>query len=184
MFGRLWSRTRAEAQIAHRLYGAIVTRAREPAFYRDFGVPDSVDGRFDLLVLHLFLAGEALANLGEQGAAVSQEMVDLFFRDMDRSLREMGAGDMGVPRRIKLMAQSFFGRAEAFRAGAKAGDRDALAAAIARNVFPDDDGVPAGAVALADYALAALAAGQRAESLFAGVIAFPDPAEFAPAAAS
>ncbi len=180
MFGRLWSRTRAEAEIAHRLYGAIVTQARNPVFYRDLGVPDSVDGRFDMIVLHLFLAIEKLAALEQRRAAVSQELMDTFFSDMDRSLREMGAGDMGVPHRIKTMAKSFFGRAEAYRDAVRNGDRDALAAAIARNVFPDDDVVPPAAGALANYVLAALA---LAGALLTGEIAFPDPAEFTRAGA-
>lgn len=182
MFGRIWSRTRTEAGIAHGLYGAIVTQAREPVFYRDFGVPDSVDGRFDMVVLHLFLAVEMLASEGEQGAAVSQELMDAFVSDMDRSLREMGAGDMGVPRRIKTMAKSFFGRAEAYRESARSVDRDGLAAAIARNVFPEGDGVPPAAIALADYALASLASGGAA--LFRGEIAFADPRAFVPEGAA
>jgi cytochrome b pre-mRNA-processing protein 3 len=101
---------------------------------------------------------------------------------MDRSVRELGAGDMGVPRRVKVMAKSFFGRAEAYREAAMSGDRDALAAAIARNVFPDDDGVRPAAIALADYSLAALSSTREAAgALLRGEIAFPSPADFAPA---
>jgi cytochrome b pre-mRNA-processing protein 3 len=134
-----------------------------------------------MVVLHMFVALEKLAVLGERGAAVSQELLDIFFRDMDRSLREMGAGDMGVPHRIKTMAKSFFGRAGAYRGAAQSADREALAAAIGRNVFPDEAGIPAGAFALADYVLDALARGRDdGLSLLSGQMTFPDPAGLVP----
>ena len=180
MLGRKRSRTRQDAGIAHSLYGAIVTQARSPAFYRDFGVADAIDGRFDLIVLHAFLLLEKLRACGAPGAALSQEVVDLFFLDMDRSLREMGVGDMGVPRRIKTMAQSFFGRSTAYRQAAAGGARAALADAIGRNLFPDLEHAPPAAAALADYVLASLA--QDDGALLGGRVTFPDPLAFRPVA--
>ena len=179
MLGRKWSRTRQDAGIAHRLYGVIVTQARSPVFYRDFGVADAIDGRFDMIVLHAFLLLEKLRACGAPGAALSQEVVDLFFLDMDRSLREMGVGDLAVPRRIKTMAQSFLGRSTAYREAAAGGDRAALADALGRNLFPDSENAPA-ALVLADYVLAALA--EEDGALLAGRVSFPDPAAFLPAA--
>lgn len=101
----------------HDLYRHLVEKARDPAFYAVLGVPDTVDGRFDMIVLHAMLV---LRRLRGQGAAAEnrgQELFDLMFRDMDQSLREMGVGDMSVGKHIKRMAQAFYGRAERAEAG-------------------------------------------------------------------
>jgi cytochrome b pre-mRNA-processing protein 3 len=182
MLGRKRAQTRREAAIAHSLYGAIVTQARAPVFYRDFGVPDSVDGRFDMILLHAFLLFEKLKALGPEGAALAQEIVDLFFLDMDRSLREMGVSDLGVPRRVRTMAESFAGRSTAYHAAVARRDVDALAAAIGRNLFPDCDTAPPAASWLADYAFAWLDRRDLPEALLEGRVAFPEPMAFRPSA--
>jgi cytochrome b pre-mRNA-processing protein 3 len=159
------------------LYGAIVAQARQPALYAALRVPDTVDGRFDMVVLHLVLAVRRLRG----AAAMEQQAVfDLFIADMDRSLREMGVGDLTVPKRIKKMAEAFYGRLEAYGTALDAGDRAALAQAIDRNVFPDA-GDPAAAAALAAYALTAeqALAAQPIEDIVAGRIGYPAPADFA-----
>ena len=151
MFGRLFRRDREGQAIATALYGAIVAQARNPALYTDFGVADTVTGRFEMVVLHLILALDRIAAEGVPEKALGQAVFDLYCTDMDRSLRELGFGDLGVPRRMKKMAQAFYGRAAAYRDAVAQGNRDALAAAIARNVFPNDgDHAPA----LAEYVLA------------------------------
>jgi cytochrome b pre-mRNA-processing protein 3 len=159
------------------LYGAIVAQARQPSLYEQLRVPDSVDGRFDMIVLHLVLA---VRRLRGSAPAEQQALFDLFVADMDRSLREMGVGDLTVPKRIKKMAEAFYGRLEAYGAAIEAGDRSALARAIDRNVFPDT-GDAAAADGLAAYALAAGTAlsAQPLEDVLAGRLGFPAPADYA-----
>lgn len=157
------------------LYSRIVAAARQPAFYSDWNVPDTPLGRFEMLSLHMFLFLHRLR--GEQGAAraLAQDLTDDFFTDVDHSLRELGIGDMGVPKRMKKLARMFYGRAAAYGAALDAGDRVAMAGALARNVRPDAADW-AEASALAAYALAARAAlaGQSSEAMLAGAIAFPE----------
>lgn len=178
MLGRKRAQSRPAAGIAHSLYGAIVTQARAPIFYRDFGVADTTDGRFDMIVLHAFLVFEKLRELGSDGSALAQAVVDLFFLDMDRSLREMGVGDLGVPKRIRTMAESFAGRSAAYGDAVAQGDREALAHAIARNLFPDSDVMPRAAAMLADYVSASLEAPDAGDGLLRGAVVFPDPVRF------
>ncbi len=180
MFARLFRADRAAETAAQAVYDAIVAQARAPALYALLGVPDSVTGRFEMVVLHTVLVIERLRREGPAGAELGQHVFDRFCRDMDRSLRELGFGDLGVPKRMKKLGESFYGRAEAY--GRMLGDRAGLAAAIARNVFPDS-ATTASAGRLADYAMASAAS--LAEASFArigeGALAFPDPAGFAEA---
>ena len=130
-----------------RVYEAIVAAARHRAFYAGMAVADTIDGRFDMISLHAFLVLDRLKG-AEQ--AFRQALVDELFRDMDRSLREMGVGDISVGKKVRKMAEVFYGRVAAYdRALGEGGD--ALEGAIARNVFPDG---PAGESSsrLADYA--------------------------------
>jgi cytochrome b pre-mRNA-processing protein 3 len=149
MIGRLFRRDR-EAGPARELYGQIVAAARQPAFYRALGVPDSVDGRFELIALHLFLVLHRLKHAGEPAAAaLAQSLFDTAFADMDASLREMGAGDLGVGRRVKQMATGFYGRAAAYEEGlAGAADLDE---ALRRNLYGTVDPPPAALPAMARY---------------------------------
>src|ERR1700752_370334 len=87
------------------LYGAIVAQARLPTFYLAYGISDSREGRFDLIVLHQVLLARRLGRDGEAGRAVSQDLFDLFCRDMDANLREMGVGDLAVPKEMKRMVE-------------------------------------------------------------------------------
>jgi len=121
------------------LYAAAVGRARAPVFYTDLAVPDTVDGRFDMISIHVFLLLRRLKGGGADAAQVSQALYDVMFDDMDRALREMGAGDLGVGRRVRTMAQAFSGRLAAYDSGLD-GDDETLRDALARNVFR---GVPA-----------------------------------------
>ncbi len=182
MFARLFRTDRTAEAAAAAAYGAIVTQARAPALYAALGVPDSVTGRFEMVVLHTVLLIDRLRREGEAGTALGQRVFDDFCRDMDQSLRELGFGDFGVPKRMKKMGESFYGRAEAY--GRTLGERTALAEAIARNVFPDSTTM-ASAGRLADYAMAAAAvlAQTPLASIGEGAIAFPDPAGFVEAKA-
>ena len=163
---------RKEAPPARRLYAVIVAAARHRAFYADWGVADSVDGRFDMIVLHLYLV---LARLKGEANALRQALVDEFFADMDRSLREMGVGDISVGKKVRKMAESVYGRIAAYEAG-QAGGHAAYVAALERNVFPEG-GKIAMAEKLADYAVTAAAAlaALPLDEIAAGGIGFPEP---------
>lgn len=158
------------------LYGAIVAQARQPVFYADLGAPDTVDGRFDMIILHAMLLFRRLQGEGKEAVAVSQSVFDIFFADMDGSLREMGISDNAVPKKVKRMAEAFFGRAAAYGAAIDAGDLNALAAAIDRNFFPESSS-PAAALALARYAMAAgpVLAAVPVGDVLAAKLSWPDP---------
>src|SRR5207248_6769533 len=100
--------------------------------YASGGVPDSIDGRFEMIALHDYLVLRRLRGKGSEAERLAQAVVDALFADLDASLREMGAGDLGVGRRVKAMATAFYGRLAAYEAGEKAGD---LAGAFRRNLF-------------------------------------------------
>lgn len=114
------------------IYGMIVARAREPGFYEVFGVPDTVDGRFDLLVLHLWMALRRLRAGGQ--TQLAQGLFDHFCNDMDANLREMGVGDLTVPKRMQKFGEAFYGRSTAYDAAMEAG-HEALAQALCKNVL-------------------------------------------------
>lgn len=178
------------------LYSAIVSEARHVAFYAGYGVPDTPTARFDMVVLHLALvvrrlrddpaaAGLVLPGEGRRKPQTLddrlRELVDHFFEEMDRALREMGVGDVGVPKRMKKLAGAWNGRTRAYEAALAANDRDALAEALARNVLTTAktrDGAPA----LADhvFAVAASLAAQPLDRLLAGHVEWPDPALLSP----
>jgi len=143
----LFSRSRFDGR-AHDLYDTIVAHSRQPAFYRSGGVPDTVDGRFDMIVLHAALVIGRLRRAGEPGRELAQALFDLMFADMDRSLREMGVGDLKVGRRVKVMVKAFYGRAAAYEEALnEPGDGVAMATAVRRNIFgtvePDETCVAA-----------------------------------------
>jgi cytochrome b pre-mRNA-processing protein 3 len=159
------------------LYAAAVAQARAPGFYTALGVPDSLDGRFELIVLHIHLLCRRLGRAGAEGAALAQALFDTMFRDMDRNLREMGVSDPSLPRRIRAMVQAYYGRAKAYdaalAAAGEAGDK-ALAAALARNVYDRAaDAPPPGVARLAAYVRAAAAALDAQAGLLRGEAAFP-----------
>jgi len=164
------------------LYGAIVAQARLPVFYAGLGVPDTVLGRFDLIVLHLVLLLRRLRAGEAAHRALAQGVFDAFCRDMDHNLREMGISDQGVPRQMHKVGAAFYGRAQAYEA-ALAEPGDGLAAALARNVYGLDE-PPVAAVTLATYVRQAvdMLAGQELGSLAAGRVSLPVPQ--APAAAA
>ena len=118
---------------ARPVYVAIVAAARHPRAYAEWGVADSIDGRFDMISLHAFLV---LDRLKGRENAFRQDLVDELFRDMDHSLREMGVSDVAVGKKVRKMAEVFYGRVAAYDRALAKGDQ-ALRNALARNVFPD-----------------------------------------------
>ena len=159
------------------LYGAIVAQARDERFYQAYRVPDTVLGRFDLIVLHLALVLRRMREGDAALRALAQRVFDAFCRDVDQNLREMGISDQGLPRHMQRVGEAFYGRAQAYEAalGDAAGE-GALADALARNVYPDTAD-PTYAVALARYVRKADEAlgTQPLAALADGIISFPDP---------
>jgi cytochrome b pre-mRNA-processing protein 3 len=155
------------------IYGMIVAQARLPAFYQHYGVPDTVNGRFDMVLLHLWLILRRLRGCAD-GAPLSQALLDRFCSDMDDNLREMGVGDLTVPKRMLKFAEAFYGRTAAYDTGLQAGG-DELAQALGRNVLLETDA--ARAEPLASYVRAAAAGldATDAPRLLGGAWSFVDP---------
>jgi cytochrome b pre-mRNA-processing protein 3 len=142
------------------IYGMIVTQAREPLFYGDLGVPDTVNGRFDLIVLHLWMV---LRRLGEIAGMteLAQALFDRFCTDMDDNLREMAIGDLAVPKKMQAFAEAFYGRIAAYDL-ALTDSPEALARAIGRNIL--EGGAIGEARRLAAYAVAVIATLERLDA--------------------
>jgi cytochrome b pre-mRNA-processing protein 3 len=159
------------------IYGMIVTQAREPLFYQKLGVPDTVSGRFDLLVLHLWMILRRFRSV-EGAGPVAQALFDRFCDDMDANLREMAVGDLAVPKRMQAFGEAFYGRAAAYDAAFAAGG-DAPAYALRRNIL-NGEGMES-AQALATYAQTVMASLDRVDdaAFQAAGWAFPAPADVA-----
>jgi cytochrome b pre-mRNA-processing protein 3 len=170
------------------LYGAAVAAARDAWFFGPLGVPDTLDGRFDVVGLHVALLIRRLrTDPDRRGAALAQAVFDAMFADMDINLREMGVGDMTVGKRVKRMWEAFHGRCLAYEAALDAGDVPALATALDRNVWRAEAAaalVPAAALSLARYAVRAAdaLAEQALPTLLRGEARFPPSMESADAA--
>lgn len=134
MITRMFRQEEAAPPVAD-VYLRLVEQSRQPDFYQHCGVPDTLDGRFDMLVLHAFIVLDRLAGQGEREASFAQALFDHMLADMDVNLREMGVGDLSVGKKVKQMAQAFYGRAQAYRDGLAADGGEALAAALRRNLF-------------------------------------------------
>ena len=158
------------------LYGMIVAQARLPCFYRDYAVDDTVNGRFDLIVLHLAMV---LNRLAQDGALqpLGQGIFDRFCQDMDHNLREMGVGDLKVPQEVRRMGEAYYGRAQAYRAALAAADDGPLVEALARNIYGGSPVAAGAAPRLAAYMREALRDldAQLAVSLAGGELKFPEP---------
>jgi cytochrome b pre-mRNA-processing protein 3 len=161
-----------DADAVHAVYSAIVAQSRQPVFYAEWSVPDTVTGRFDMISLHIALLFRRLRGQTGPEREFAQAVFDLFFADMDRSLREMGVTDMGVPKKIQKMGNIFFGLLAAIDAPMKFQNRDGVRAALSRNIYDADD--PEGAGHLADYVMMqdAHLATQSAEDIMAARIDF------------
>jgi cytochrome b pre-mRNA-processing protein 3 len=156
------------------LYGMIVAQARSPVFYREYGVSDTVDGRFELILVHLFLVMRRLSAAPDR--QFGQQLFDLFCQDMDRNLREMGISDLKVPAEMRRIGEAYYGRSKAYEAALASGD-DALREVVARNVFGAPDREPPGAAGLGAYIkrVADELARQDAADLQRGHVSFPQP---------
>ena len=158
------------------LYGMIVAQARSPEFYRVYGVPDTVNGRFEMIALHTVLFLDRFEHETPAVRRLGQGVFDLFCRDMDASMREMGVGDLAVPRKMRRIGAAFYERQGEYRSALAAADDVSLEAALARNVFdaasPSDG---AGRLALYVRATERTLAGQPFEALMRCELRFPAP---------
>ena len=180
--GRIWRHLKARRhrrEAARRLYMAAVRQAREPTLYSAGGVADTLDGRFELIVLHVVPLMRRLRACDGAGRQLSQALFDVMFDDMDQSLREMGVGDLRVGKRVKQMARAFYGRAmaydSAFDQTPGAERRRTIAEALERNVYNDEPPPGAPVQALAGYVEALLDAldGQNPAALLGGEVGLP-----------
>lgn len=177
MLNRLFERNRRHAA-ATVLYGAAVAQARQPAFYLAGAVPDTLDGRFDLLALHVFLVLRRLRAGGAATADLAQSVFDLMFADMDSNLREIGVGDLSVGRKVKTMAKALMGRIAAYDPGLA--DPELLAEALRRNLYRGAAVELAAVQFVARYMSAAAddLARQDTSALLDGRILFIDPQSY------
>lgn len=163
------------------LYGSVVTQSRIPSFYRDFGVPDTAEGRYEMIVLHMFALIERLRavpadhHMAEAARRISTELTSAFVTDMDDNFREMGVGDLSVPRKVKKAAGGLYDRTLQYREAVSIAGTSGLADALAENC-----GVGLGKAegeALARYVRQALdhLSSQDVELLVAGAVSFPTP---------
>ena len=166
-------------------YRRVVEQARQTVFFADYGVPDTLDGRFELICLHAFLYLHRLKVDRPEATPFCQIFFDRMFADFDRSLREMGVGDLSVGKHVKRMARAFFGRILSYEAGL-AGDDSVLAAALGRNVFGTVSAPESAADDMATYVRRAVRAlrSQSAADLLAGDISFEVPSGRCPKALS
>ena len=164
-------------------YRRVVEQARQPLFFTDGGVPDTVDGRFELICLHAFLYLHRLKRERPRSADMGQRFFDVMFLDFDRALREMGTGDLSVGREIRRMAEAFYGRIGAYEQGLAGGDA-MLRPALARNLFGTAAPSETQLTALSDYVRREAAALDRQDTaaLLGGDIAFGAAPRVQPAA--
>lgn len=127
---------KSDPLIVDALYEAIVAAARQPVFYTDFGVADTPLGRFEVLSVHMALVLRASRNAEQRVKDTVQILNEEFFKDVDHSLRELGIGDAGVPKRMKKLISMFYGRVDAYVSAIDAEDQQALAIALERNIAP------------------------------------------------
>src|SRR5882757_11444707 len=163
------------------LYGAVVAQARCQCFYQEYGVADTVLGRFDMIVLHAALLLRRLREGDRAMQRLAQGIFDAFCLDIDHNLREMGISDQGVPRQMRRVGEAFYGRARAYDAALAQPDDAMLADALARNVYADVTVGQVAALHLAAYVRRAVAAldSQELAAIARGVLRFPEPAPIA-----
>lgn len=169
-------RRKPHRDAALRLYHGIVEQARQPVFFAAYGVPDTLDGRFELIAVHAFLVLNRLKAERARTTEVAQELFDTMFADMDRALRELGVGDLAVGKHIKRMAKAFYGRIVSYERGLSAGEA-VLGEALERNLFGTVSARKRDVAVLSAYIerCAASLAGQPIDGLMDGRVQFAPP---------
>jgi cytochrome b pre-mRNA-processing protein 3 len=158
------------------LYGMIVAQARRPVFYAGYAVADTVNGRFDLLLLHVALVVDRLMR-EEPGKEAAQALFDRFCADIDDNLREMGIGDLSVPKHMKRVGEAFYGRAQAYREALAQPSDTALIEVLTRNVYAGQPQDAGGRLAAYIRRTAGELERQSVEAITGGKLSFPDPAQ-------
>lgn len=142
---------RPEKLLARELYEHLLAASRQPCLYGEDGVPDTLEGRFEMVVLHTALMIRVLQASPEQAHRdISQLLFDTMFDDFDAAMREMGVGDSGVGKKIRFMAEGFYGRAGVYDEALKDDDPGVLELAIARNIFASEE-INSASRKLSDY---------------------------------
>ena len=156
------------------LYRIIVEQSRDPRFYADMRAPDTVEGRFEVLAIHMYAVLRRLKGHGKPSDQFAQTLFDVYFKNMDDSLRELGVGDMSIGRKIRTMAESFYGRVGAYEKSFETEDWEALRDAVARNVYEDPNAGQASD--LADYLRRTVAHidAISLDDIFGGALTFPE----------
>jgi len=133
-----FNRKRKNREIVDTLYRQLTNIARQTAFYADMSVPDTVMGRFEMMTLVMVLFLRRTHKRGPAQTDLAQAVVDTFFEDMDHSIRELGVGDISVPKRMKKLARMFYGRAKSYGDALNDADLEVLAQSLGRNLYPQD----------------------------------------------
>jgi cytochrome b pre-mRNA-processing protein 3 len=169
---------RPGASSTEKLYGAIVAQARLPVFYRSFGVPDTLEGRFTLLALTLFAVLHRLNRAGDEGGALAQELVDRFSQDMETVLRELGVSDLRVPKSMRGLVAASQGLIQSYEDALPEG-KESLAQAIAAALPDETANAELSSRALASYLMLCVGRLERQPfaSLQAGLPDFPEASE-------
>jgi cytochrome b pre-mRNA-processing protein 3 len=159
------------------LYGAIVAQARLPVFYSGYRVPDIVEGRLEMVMLHAVLLLHRVEAGGDGLRELGQAVFDRFCQDMDDNLREMGVGDLSVPKQMQRIAGAFYGRARVYQEALAQAEPARLVDALRRNIYADEPEADASARRLAVYVrdVAAHLRKQDATAFWAGRVSFPVP---------
>ncbi len=130
---KAWLKSRKNKRNSHMLYTALVTQARSPVFYTKYSVDDSIDGRFDMILLHMFALVYRLEQMGKPAKNMARVVQEVMITDLDYNLREMGVGDMSVGKKMKDIGKAWFGRQRAYRESFD--NVGELEAAICRNIY-------------------------------------------------
>lgn len=173
MFG-LFSRKKSNAAIVKNQYEILTNAARRELFYTDMNVPDTVMGRFNMLTIHLTIYLRHTRQASEPVKELAQEIVDAFFEDIDHSIREIGIGDASVPKRMKKLAKMFYGRADAYGRALDNNNQEEMEAALARNLFPEQDAPDLSLLAQEIFHMDASLKGADDALLAAGQLQVPD----------
>lgn len=165
-----------QKRVALLLLASLNKQSRHPAFFSDEGVPDTLEGRFEVVTLHTALLLRRLRDLGPEGKALAVTLFEDVFDSFDHGLRESGVGDLTVAKKIRILGEAFYGRAKAYDAALK--ENDTISAVIHRNLLPDGNQVVIDQVTKYTNSLSDHLLTQSEGRLLVGIVDWLDPSEF------